>query len=115
MSKSHSLGAALLLAFLGLAACGGSVTDHDDVKNTSIAQLTNRSASLALACAGCHSETSTAVVSLKGYGAEALRDSLLRYKAETDGTTVMHRLARGYSDDDIELLANYFDQDRGEP
>jgi len=68
-----------------------------------------------LACAGCHSETSTAVVSLDGYGAEALRDSLLRYKAETDGTTVMHRLARGYSDADIELLANYFDQDRGEP
>lgn len=115
MSKPLSIGAALLLACSGLAACGGSVTDQDEIKDTGIALVTDRSASLALACAGCHSETSTAVVSLNGYGAEALRDSLLRYKLAIDGTTVMHRLVRGYSDDDIELLANYFDQDRSDP
>jgi cytochrome c553 len=29
------------------------------------------------------------------------------YKSETSGTTVMHRLARGYTDEDIALIAAY--------
>lgn len=29
------------------------------------------------------------------------------YKTEESGTTVMHRIARGYTDDDIALIAAY--------
>lgn len=29
------------------------------------------------------------------------------YKTEESGTTVMHRLARGYTDEDIALIAAY--------
>lgn len=73
-----------------------------------MASLTDRSISLAMACSGCHSAQSEAMVSLEGYGRSAMRDTLLRYRSETEGTTVMHRLARGYSEQDINLLADHF-------
>ena len=74
-----------------------------------MAATTSDRVAIALACAGCHSPQSEAMVDLTDYGAAPMRQALMRYRSETDGTTVMHRLARGYSDADIELLAAYFD------
>ena len=67
-----------------------------------------------MACGGCHSPNSRAFVALDGYDADAMRTALRIYKEEADGTTVMHRLARGYSDEDIDLLAAYF-AETGDP
>ena len=115
MSNPLHLGVAMLLILSGLAACGGSGGEESTDKAVDVAVATSRSSSLALACSGCHSANSSAVVSLDGYGADAMRAALMRYKSETDGTTVMHRLARGYSDEDIDLLAAYFAADRDLP
>lgn len=115
MSKPLHLGVAALLVLSGLAACDGSDGSLNQVDHVQIAEATNRSATLAQACSGCHSAKRSAFASLNGYGADAMRDRLSAYKAETDGTTVMHRLARGYSDADIDLLADYFAKDRSQP
>lgn len=115
MSKPRLLTAVSLLSLIGLAACSGAVENSGDASEQDMAIMTGRSASLALACAGCHSEKSSAVVDLHGYDADLMRDALLRYKAETDGTTVMHRLARGYSEVDIILLAAHFSDQGREP
>ncbi|MCR9269721.1 MAG: hypothetical protein NXH72_07025 [Hyphomonadaceae bacterium] len=89
------------LSVISLAACG-SASDRDTQQPAfSLSDATDSGAQLALACSGCHSAASGAIVSLNGYTREALETRLLQYKSEADGTTVMHRLARGYSDDDI--------------
>ncbi|MEL6415308.1 MAG: hypothetical protein AAFQ15_10270, partial [Pseudomonadota bacterium] len=92
------------LSLLGLAACGGA--DAPDQSQTLDAQ-TGKAALLAAACSGCHSDVSDGIASLQGYSVEALQASLSNYKSDADGTTVMHRLARGYSETDIELISLY--------
>lgn len=100
------------LSAFAVVACGGSSdstgADQDTVPFVKTA--TERGAVLALACTGCHAQDSGAIVSLNNYSTEQLRDALQQYKLETDGTTVMHRLARGYSDDDIALVSAYLEQ-----
>ena len=102
---------ALLGAAACLAACsapageakgepGGSA---DSGAGASI--ILERAGQLALACSGCHGEAGGAIVSLDGYSREQLLTSLSAYKADTGGTTVMHRLMRGYSDTDIEAVS----------
>ena len=71
------------------------------------AQNLGLAASLSLSCTGCHSDKTGAIVSLTPYSEMALRESLTRYKSETDGSTVMHRLARGYTDDEIASISAY--------
>lgn len=89
------------LSVICLAACG-SASDQDTQQPAfNLSDATDAGAQLALACSGCHSATSGTIVSLDGYTREALENRLLQYKTEADGTTVMHRLARGYSDEDI--------------
>jgi len=63
---------------------------------------------LAMSCTGCHSNgSSDAIPSIEGYSVEALKSSLMTYKSVQDGDTVMHRLMRGYDNQDIEVLAEY--------
>ena len=115
MRNSHLLAAASLFSLVGLAACGGTEASDGKTDLSGVSEATDRAASLALACAGCHSANSTAFVPLAGYGTENLKASLLRYQAEEESTTVMHRLVRGYSDADIDLLAAHFGEDGDNP
>ena len=92
------------LSLLGLAACGGTA---DLNQSPSVDQTTGKAALLAAACSGCHSDVSSGIASLQGYSADALQASLSNYKSDPEGTTVMHRLARGYSEADIELISVY--------
>ena len=92
------------LSLFGLAACGGPDGSN---QSQSVEQSTGKAALLAATCSGCHSDVSTGIASLNGYSADALQLSLSNYKSDPDGTTVMHRLARGYSETDIELISLY--------
>ena len=74
-------------------------------------ESTDRAKQLALACSGCHSSEAGAIASLDGYSVDLMEQSLLAYKSDEDGTTVMHRLARGYSDTDIKLISAYLGQE----
>ena len=69
--------------------------------------------SLAATCAACHgtegrSVNGSAIVSLAGMPREAM---LAQFKAFKDGSrpaTVMHQLAKGYTDAQVEAMATYF-------
>nr|WP_070959492.1 hypothetical protein [Hyphomonas sp. Mor2] len=111
MPDPRPFAAAILISLFGMAACDSGTSPAETSNGDDIAQLTNASTALAMACGGCHSAQSDAMVSLEGYGETAMRDALLRYRSETEGTTVMHRLARGYTDQDIDLLARHFSQE----
>ncbi len=66
-------------------------------------------AALASVCSGCHGdeESSPAIPGLQGLSAETLAAGFRRYKSESDGSSAMHRLARGYSDAQIQAIADY--------
>ena len=98
------------LSLLGLAACGGTSEPSGSATLDSDTAVLGTGATLATACSGCHSDQNGAIASLATYSEAELQDALARYKAETDGTTVMHRLARGYSDEDIALVSAYLGQ-----
>lgn len=71
-------------------------------------------AALSLSCSGCHSPAGGAITSLEGRTAGNLRQALMTYHQDTDGTTVMHRTIRGYSKADIEAISAYLGEEAAE-
>jgi cytochrome c553 len=66
---------------------------------------------LALSCAACHGtdgKSPGAIPTLAGRPAKELKDALVGFKAGTRPATVMNRLAKGYTDQEIDALADYF-------
>lgn len=69
--------------------------------------------SLAATCANCHgtqgkATIGSAVPALAGMPREYLVTQLKAFKAGTRPATIMHQLAKGYSDQQIDQLAAYF-------
>lgn len=92
--------------FLGLLA-GASLPAAAQNKDALYLQ------SLAATCANCHgtggrSADGSAVPSLAGMPQDAMVAQMKAFKAGTRPATIMHQLAKGYSDAQIEQLAAYF-------
>ena len=106
MNIAMHLGSRVLLGAVSLV---GMATVSAQTTNAATLQVR----SLAASCAACHGTDGVAVpgasmVALAGYPKEAL---VLRMRAFRDGSrpaTVMHQIARGYTDQQIEVLAGYF-------
>lgn len=67
--------------------------------------------SWAAGCANCHGTGGVAqpgMDSLAGASREDMAKKLLEYKAGRRPATIMHQLAKGYSDEQLEQLAAYF-------
>ncbi|MEM1148744.1 MAG: hypothetical protein AAGA72_10795 [Pseudomonadota bacterium] len=107
MRKAHICLALPALSLISLGACGAGPSAPDrGMQNLGVNQI-GAGASLSAACAGCHSQSSGAIVSLADYGEARLIERLNWYKTDVSGTTVMHRLARGYTEADIALIARH--------
>jgi cytochrome subunit of sulfide dehydrogenase len=68
---------------------------------------------LAATCANCHGTMGravegAAVPGLAGMPASYLADQMRAFKAGTRPATVMHQIAKGYSDAQIDAIAGYF-------
>lgn len=71
------------------------------------------SQSLAATCAACHGTqgraiSGAAVPGLAGLPAAYLSEQMKGFKSGTRQATVMHQIAKGYSDAQIEQMAAYF-------
>ena len=68
--------------------------------------------SLAATCAGCHGtegrSVTKEVVSLAGLPKAQLVSQMRAFKDGTRPATVMHQIAKGFTDPQIEQLADYF-------
>ncbi|MCW5654420.1 c-type cytochrome [Hydrogenophaga sp.] len=65
----------------------------------------------AAACANCHGTDGRAepgAVSLAGQSKDDLTQKLLDFKAGKRPATIMHQLAKGYSDEQLTQIAGYF-------
>lgn len=62
-------------------------------------------------CAGCHGTAGAgsggALPVLAGQPRDALVASMRAFKAGTRQATIMHQIAKGYTDEEIELIAAY--------
>ena len=88
--------AALLLALSGLPA---------------LAQDTNLGRNLAATCANCHGTNGNARGDMKplaGMPADKLLALLADYRSGNQPATIMHQLVKGYTDDQVKLVAAYF-------
>jgi sulfide dehydrogenase cytochrome subunit len=92
--------AGLVAALLGLA-CSAEPPAVDP-------QL-SQAALLASSCSGCHGDGGSAaeMPQLAGRDAEELVALFLRYRSEEAGSSVMHRLARGYPEAQVRAIAEY--------
>jgi cytochrome c553 len=71
----------------------------------------NQGRYLAANCANCHGTQGRAEAgffSLAAYPKEAFVAQMKAFRDGTRPATIMHQLAKGYSDEQIELLADYF-------
>lgn len=66
---------------------------------------------LALTCATCHGtdgKSPGSIPTIAGRPAKDLKDALFGFKTGSRPATVMNRLAKGYTDQEIDALADYF-------
>lgn len=69
--------------------------------------------SMASACAMCHGTNGkpvagSAVAGLAGRPANEIVEAMAQFKAGTKPATIMHQIARGYSDAEVAALAQFF-------
>lgn len=66
---------------------------------------------LAAQCANCHGTNGKSVAevpSLAGQSAAVLIAKMNDYRSGKQAATIMHQLSKGYTDDQIALMADYF-------
>lgn len=67
--------------------------------------------SLALSCAACHGtdgKSPGAIPTLDGRSVKEMKEALTGFKNGTRQATVMNRMAKAYTDQEIDALAEYF-------
>jgi cytochrome subunit of sulfide dehydrogenase len=70
---------------------------------------------LAANCANCHGTTGTAVgamPSLAGQNKLIMIEQMRQFRDGRRPATIMHQIAKGYTDQQIELIADYFSQQK---
>lgn len=75
------------------------------------AEEISRGAMLSHSCAGCHGtdgKSPGAIPGINGKSADFISKALLEFRSGTRPSTVMGRHARGYSDEEIQLIASFF-------
>ncbi len=92
-----------LTTCLALGAAPASATEPALAGNPQL----GAGANLSSVCSGCHAPGGVVIVDLHGYTSASVRALLMTYKTAADGGTVMHRLARGYSEQEITMIAEY--------
>ena len=93
-------------AVLGLALIGG-VAHADDP---------NLARNLAATCANCHGTDGRSIdgdalgemVSLAGMPAREILEKVNDYRSGDMPATIMHQIAKGYTDEQLQLIADFF-------
>jgi cytochrome c553 len=77
----------------------------------SLAQTEIDARAIAFNCRICHAESlldsEQSIPSLKNLSAQQIRQALLNFKYDHQSATLMPRLAKGYSDEELAAVAEY--------
>ncbi len=95
--------------FLKMALLGGGL-----ILTLSAQADTPSAEALAYTCVGCHGANGVsngpATPSIAGISVDFFTENMQGYASGDIPSTIMGRIAKGYSEEEIELLANYFSQ-----
>jgi len=75
------------------------------------AEPISKGAMLSITCAGCHGtdgKSAGTIPSIAGKSADYISKAMLDFRDDKRPSTVMKRHAKGYSDEEIKLIADYF-------
>lgn len=95
MKLAHAFALACMLGAAGIAAAADP----------------NLARNLAATCANCHGtngHSAGGMDSLAGESRDRIMQKLLAFKSGERPATIMHQIARGYSDEQLALIAGYF-------
>lgn len=67
---------------------------------------------LVQSCSGCHYTSNVHTPDINGLSRSEIEGGLKNYKSQAGGETVMHRLMRGYSQEEITVIAKTLGQDQ---
>ena len=76
-----------------------------------MAQDANLARNLAATCANCHGTNGQALGEMKtlaGVPADKIVSMVAEFKSGAQPATIMHQIAKGYTDDQIKLVAAFF-------
>ncbi|ASQ89543.1 sulfide dehydrogenase [Prosthecochloris sp. GSB1] len=105
--------AAGLISAAALSGCNTQTAEKTETAQQASGEeeFDPRGQILALSCASCHGEDGKSVGIIPGFhgkSATYLENALLDFKTDKRYSTVMARHAKGYSDEEIKLIADYF-------
>ena len=101
-----TLRAALALPLLAAGLAGASAVQAQ----TPAAAHPHLARNLAATCANCHGTNGQArgdMKNLAGVAADKIVAMMADYKAGNQPATIMHQIAKGYTDEQIRLIAGY--------
>lgn len=90
---------------LGLAATLAALA------SPAAAQDANLARNLAATCANCHGTTGNALGDMKplaGMSSDKLLAMVADFKSGAQPATIMHQIAKGYTDEQMKLIAGFF-------
>jgi cytochrome subunit of sulfide dehydrogenase len=96
--RMFHVGLATLMA-LAVAAAAAQTTDPNLARN------------LAATCANCHGTQGVSqggTASLAGMAKETMISKMQEFKSGTRPASIMHQLSKGYSDEQVALIAGWF-------
>ena len=76
------------------------------------AQDANLGRNLAASCVTCHGKNATGTGTLDGMPKERIVQTMKDFKSGARPATLMHQLSKGYTEQQVELLAEYFSQQK---
>ena len=109
MKKESKVKLSPILASLCLLGVGLSIGGAAAAADANLAR------NLAATCANCHGtdgHSAGGMDSLAGEARDRLMQKLLAFKSGSRPATIMHQIARGYSDEQLALIAGYLSAQR---
>ena len=106
--KQHAARLAIGMAL----AIGGALVGNAALASNLNPEKQLQAASLAATCASCHGTNGvgiegSAVTGLANLSVEYIKTNMIWFKTGQRPATVMHQLSKGYTDEQIDIIANY--------
>jgi cytochrome subunit of sulfide dehydrogenase len=76
------------------------------------AQDANLDRNLAASCVTCHGKNATGTGTLEGMPKDRLVQTMKDFKSGARPATLMHQLSKGYTEQQVELIAEYFSKQK---
>jgi len=72
------------------------------------AQDANLGRNLAATCVTCHGKSATGTPTLAGMAKDQMVQTMKAFKSGARPATLMHQISKGYTEPQVELIAEYF-------